>query len=167
MELIFITCCVLVFLLILFFKRAVKGPKRTVKQLKRPIDDLLKRGFQGATLVIEHTSSPRFLQFAKYIHGKGVYGVEMGFPRAEWSKHYYDEVKAYCKLHEIRHIEETAGDGSDDMLFLNVDCGKNSKVAYELTSQILLSIFELTEADTFFVRLDNASTEDLLIDQKN
>ena len=77
---------VLVVAIGLVLRRAVKGPARTVHTLGRSLRGLLRQGYDGGYLIIDVTSSERFLQFAKYINAPGDYGIYLGFPRGPWSE---------------------------------------------------------------------------------
>jgi hypothetical protein len=57
--------------------------------LKTVADLLLRSGREGGFIVITEKGSGRFVQFRKYIHRKGEFGLELGFPKAPWSETYY------------------------------------------------------------------------------
>lgn len=157
---------VLLFVVIFFIKNAAKGPVRTIGQLQRPLEDLLQRGFDGGVLFIDHIGSPKFLQYSKYIHRKGEYGIELGFPDAEWSKEFYPEVKKICELKGFEYRQEGSNQ-HNELVFLNVDCGMNTKMAYQLARDILTEIFGCSDDDRYHVRLLNASNDDQIIDSKD
>lgn len=64
----------------------------TLADVRAQADLLLRRGYEGGVMIVTDVPSDRFVQFKKYIHRKGEFGLELGFPKAPWSLSYYDDV---------------------------------------------------------------------------
>ncbi|WP_299946011.1 hypothetical protein [uncultured Microbulbifer sp.] len=140
---------------ILFLKEALKGPKRTLEQLHRPISDLLSRGFDGGFLIIEHSKTGRFIQFSKYVKSKESFGIELAFPKADWSKDCYSGVKSVCENFKLKVREDfSAGDG--ELTFLFADFDRDVDSAFEFSKTVFKDIFKINKTDKVHVRLRNA-----------
>jgi hypothetical protein len=149
---------------VLLVRRGVKGPARTIETIKQPIKDLLQRGFDGGFLIIDVSSSKYFLQLRKYINEPGDYGIELSFPIAKWSLNLSDKLTEFCNRCGIAYnLEKDENKGSLD--FLYIDFGKDYKKAHEYVSRILLEVFDINPDAKLFVRLENATVEDKLIDR--
>ena len=130
-----------------------KGVPRSLSQLKMPIQNLLDQNGSDGTLIFNHKLSNKFLQFSKYACNTSNYGVELSFPKASWSTGYFEELKEYCVSKGVSYrIQE----GSDGMIFLDIDFKKNVDEAYETVRHIVLNIFELPEDSIFEVLLNRA-----------
>ncbi|AWF81255.1 hypothetical protein BTJ40_10735 [Microbulbifer sp. A4B17] len=147
---------VLVITVIWFLKEALKGAKRTLGQLHRPISDLLSRGFDGGVLIIEHSKTGRFIQFSKYIKSKEDFGIELAFPKAGWSKYYYSRVKDVCKNFDL-NIREDFSCGEGELTFLFADFDKDVDSAFKFSKAVFKDVFKVNTADKVHVRLRNAS----------
>lgn len=150
---------------VLVFRRLSKGVRRSATELRRPIADLLKRGYDGGILIIQHTRSEIFLQFRKYIRSRGDYGIELGFPRAKWSEEYFSRLSDYCDDHGIDYILDPS-EQAGPIQFLHVDFGQDYDRAYWFTKNVLRDIFNLSSEATYYVHLNNASPRDELIDHR-
>ena len=148
-------------LIAVFFWRAAKGAVRSMDSLSGPLSDLLKRGYNCGFLIIKiGYSNKRFLLLRKYINGPGNYGIQLAFPKAKWSLPYFDSVRSVCIG---RHPTSCVVD--DGVLdFLYVDFGKDVSEATECIKEILREVFGVTESTKLFVKLENATVEDKLID---
>jgi hypothetical protein len=149
-----------VFLLIV---RGMKGPVKTLETIEGPIADLLKRGYNGAFLIIDISRTKYFIQLRKYINEPGMYGIELCFPNASWSINIFQKLIEFCKYEEIK-ASITKKNDKESLEFLCVDFGQDSQAAYKFVRRILLEIFKVDETAKLFVRLENAATEDILID---
>ncbi len=139
---------------------ASKGMPYNLDSIERPLADLLKRGYDGGLLFIDiGLSGRRFLQLRKYIHAPGDYGIELGFPRASWSRELFPQVEAFCSKSGIKYrIQRNNG-----MDFLHVDFGRDLALAYRCIRRMLVDIFGVQERTKLFAKLENASAEDELI----
>lgn len=106
------------------------------------LEGLLKSGFDRSFLVITFKNSELFFQFRKYIHAKGDYGIELGFPLAPWSEGYVRTLRDYCAANGIAY---TVGpDVADDRLeFLHVDFGKDDSAAFRMAKAIVSKVFRI------------------------
>jgi len=148
-------------IMLLFILRAGKGPARSLEDLHKPIDELLKRGFDGGFLLINISYSKKFIQLRKYINSNNNFGIELVFPKAKWSLKFFDKIKSFCRDNNIHYLirKEKAKHTLD---FLYVDFGNDSKRAYDIVKRILLDVFEIKETTKLFLRLENASLEETL-----
>ena len=157
-----ITLLILAFLLALL--RASKGPAHSIESIERPIKDLLKRGYNGGFLTIDSPRSKKFLQLRKYINAPGDYGIELCFPNTEWSTQIFKKLKNFCIKSGIDY-SIAKEDPSGPLEFLYIDFGKDDYKAHECLKKILLEIFELDKNTKLFVKLENATIKDKLIDR--
>ena len=135
-----------------------------METIERPISDLLNRGYNGAFLIIDISHTKYFLQLRKYINAPGEYGIELCFPNANWSNKFIQKLTELCNHEEIKYSITKEND-KESLEFLCIDFDKDSHVAYKFVRRILLEIFKVDEAVKLFVRLENATTEDNLIDK--
>lgn len=138
-----------------FLREALKGPKRALEQLHRPISDLLSRGFNGGFLIIEHSKTGKFIQFSKYKKSKENFGIELAFPRADWSKGYYSRVKNICENYNL-NVREDFSTGEGELTFLFADFNKDVDSAFKFSKAVFLDIFKINKTDKVHVRLRNA-----------
>jgi hypothetical protein len=144
--------------------RGMKGPAHSLESLERPIKDLLKRGYDGGFLVIDISRSKYFIQLRKYINTPGDYGIELCFPNAKWSSQFFDKLIAFCIKEGIEYsIAKESANGSLEFLYIDFD--KDSNRAHNYVKKILQEIFELDVNTKLFIRLENATLEDELIDR--
>lgn len=149
--------------IVLVIRRAAKGPTYTLKTVERPVKDLLKRGYNGGFLIIDIHRSKYFLQLRKYIHCPGIYGIELDFPNAKWSVHMFPKLIDYCEHHNISYrIGKEIAD--KPLEFLRIGFGKDADKAYKIITDIILQVFNLDEDVKLYAALENASTDDDLID---
>jgi len=156
---------VVVFLLSLglFLRRASKGPARTPETLEWPIRGLLRQGYNGGYLLIKVARSNKFLQLDKYIRAPGEYGIELAFPKAEWSLQYFERLLDFCRNHGIEFRISSSSPG-DPMEFLCIDFGNDYVRANDIVRKILVSVLDTPKDHRVYFKLENASTEDRLIE---
>jgi len=147
-------------LICVFIWRATKGAPRNIDSLEAAIYDLLRRGYDKGFLLIQISDSGKFIQVRKYIKGPGDYGIQLAFPNAEWSQIYFDAAKEYCVKSGFNGY--VAYDGL--LEFLYVDFGTNVENANRCIKGVLKEVLGVTPQTELFVRLENASVEDRLID---
>jgi len=143
-----------------FVLRAAKGAPRTLDTLSGALADLLKRGYDGGFLIISISYSRRFLQIRKYIRQPGNYGIELAFPKAKWSLSCFDAVRDLCRR---RGLDSRVSD-EGVLDFLYADFGTNVSEANDCVKEILADIFGVSSKATLFVKLENATVEDELIE---
>lgn len=144
----------------------VKGMPRAYEQLKIPVQNLLKRGFDGGFLIITHVDSELSVQFRKYINNSDDYGIELAFPCVEGSEDYFGELRMHCVLNDIPVITQFERSEGNDTNFLYIDFKKNAEQAYRLLAVVLFSIFKIKQTDNFYVLLSGVSVKDELIAEK-
>ncbi|CAB1060380.1 hypothetical protein D1BOALGB6SA_5146 [Olavius sp. associated proteobacterium Delta 1] len=143
--------------------RSAKGPVHTLRTLEIPIKDLLRRGYNDGSLVINVHHSKYFLQLRKYIYKPGNYGIKLCFPNAKWSEQVFVKLTDFCKNTGIEYSigKEIA---EEPLEFLHVDFGKDVTKAHNTIKNIILKVFEFDDSIKLFVRLENAAVDDELID---
>ena len=157
-----ITLLVLIGLALVIW-RAAKGPVHTSRTLDVPIQDLLRRGYNNGFLIINVHHTKHFLQLKKYIYKQGDYGIKLSFPNAKWSENLFVKLKNFCKDSAIDYsIGKEAAE--EPLEFLHIDFGKDVAKAHSTVVNILLNVFELDDDTKLFVRLENASVDDELIE---
>jgi hypothetical protein len=159
-EMLVSTAVVLIILVGLFIWWASKGLPYNLDSIEPPLAALLKRGYDGGLLVIEiGLLGRRFLQLRKYIHAPGDYGIELGFPRATWSRKLFPQIEAFYSKFGIKYkIQRNNG-----MDFLYVDFGRDLALAHRCIRKMLADIFGVQERTKLFAKLENASSKDELI----
>lgn len=155
---IFVICAVLLVL------RGMKGPAKTLETLEKPISDLLKRGYNGGFLIIDISHTKYFLQLRKYINAPGEYGIELCFPNAVWSNEYFKTLVDLCKNGGINYSIAKRNE-KDALEFLCIDFAKDEHKAHKFVKRILLEVFKVDDDIKLFVRLENATVENILIDR--
>ena len=93
----------------------------------------------------------RFVQFALYMKD-GVRGLELGFPRAPWSEHYYKVLKNLLDEQGVDYDTETTG-GTVVLSFINVDFKADWAGAMKFAKLMLLEVFKLKPDDEIEVYL--------------
>lgn len=159
-----IVILVIIICVVLLALRGIKGPAHTLETLARPIKDLLNRGYDGAFLIIDISSSKNFLQLRKYISAPGDYGIKLCFPNAKWSTQLFIKLREFCDRSGIKYTiaEEKA---NNPLEFLYIDFAKDFFEAHTYVKNILLEVFGVDKNVKLFVRLENATIEDKLIDR--
>jgi hypothetical protein len=153
---------VIVICLILW--RGPKGPTHTLESIESPIGDLLRRGFNGGFLIIDLCCPKYFLQLRKYIRSPGNYGIELCFPNAKWSERLFVKLSDFCNSAGI--VYTISKENSDNSIeFLHVDFGRDIIKAHNIIKNIILKVFELDEGVKIFVRLENATADNKLVDK--
>jgi hypothetical protein len=144
-------------------RRAKADDRRTLAEVKDYLQTLLRRGYDRAFIVITDIPTDRFVQFAKYVRPQREIGLQLGFPRAEWSEAFYEKVQALLEDHDIPFsIQPTGARPVTEML--HVDCGRDVDRAIFLIERIFRDIFAIPADRSFRVRGEGMSFKDELID---
>lgn len=106
----------------------------------RGLSLLLRRGYDGATAIFTDRTSGSFVQFRKYIHAPGSYGIEMHFPKAPWSARYYTGVEDVLKKHGLEY-ERVPLDSEPTVEVLWVDFSRDVDRASSVTADIVRDVF--------------------------
>lgn len=106
------------------------------------LNGLLEAGYDRSCLVITFKKTELSLQFRKYIHAKGDYGIELGFPLAPWSERYVPALRDHCAANGIAFTVGPEVEG-DSMEFLHVDFGKDSRSAFRMAEAVATEIFQI------------------------
>ncbi len=155
---------VVVVVVVFAARYARRGIPRKLDGLVRPISDLLKRGYSDGFLVISRSSDGPFLQLRKYIKAPESIGIELLFPRLEWSEKYETLLFSYCEEHEYEYKFIKEGNGRV-VEFICIDFGMEVICAHEFVKGVILEVFGWPENVTCYVRLENAHPSDVLVDR--
>jgi hypothetical protein len=140
------------------------GPCLDFALTKRWLKDLLRRGYDGGYLYLEHAQSCQFMRFRKYIRGKGDYGLELRCLGLDWLESAWRNVQVVAERAERPHrveLIETKICGRNAFV---IDCGPDTAVAYEIGTSVWTDVFGLTGETPYHVRSGRWSTLDELID---
>ena len=137
--------------------------KQTIADVKHKADLLLRRGYEGGFMIVTDRQSDRFVQFRKYIHRKGEFGRELGFPRAPWSAKDYDRVSQLLRAEGLPIVVQPTND-SPVTEFLLVDFGRDTGRLVSIIARIFHEIFETPRDRTFRVRSAGIAARDVLVD---
>lgn len=132
-------------------------------QLLKFIDALLRRGRDGAFLIIKENDSKRFIQFSKYIKVKGDFGIELSFPRTDWSLPYYEDFQNYLKRQNIPFVIQKTNT-SPTSEFTDVDCGQDTTRAISLIEGVFREVFKQGSSPAYEIEGRGISARDILID---
>ncbi len=141
----------------LLILRGVKGPAHTLESISKPIEDLLVRGYDDGFLIIDASGTNYFIQLRKYIITSDNYGIELSFPKADWSKNFFIQLIDYCDRSGIKYSLSKEDSMKNALEFLHIDFGKDVNKAHGLIKKIITEIFGLSKSTKLFVRLENAS----------
>jgi hypothetical protein len=109
--------------------------------VRRGLEMLLKRGYDGGFVVLTEVGTDRFLQFRKYISAPGDFGIHMQFPRTTWSEQYYGDVLDLVQRRRLKcsRIPLTTPPTNE---FLEVDFERNVDDAVGLACGIITEVFK-------------------------
>lgn len=138
-------------------------PSFAFSDMKGMLRRLLKSGYDRAHLVITFTESGYFLQYRKYIHAKGDYGIELSFPISDWSRSFVPSLREYCDANGIAHSEGTEAPG-DPMTFIHVDFSKDAAAAFAMAKAIVAEVFAIPTDSTYTWEFDGLHPYGELID---
>jgi hypothetical protein len=141
--------------LVAFIWHASRGVARNLSFIPVVLDELLKRGYNCAFVVIKISYTNKFIQLRKYIDSPSNYGIQLGFPKVKWSLPYFDDVNNICGRVDSKSM--VVSDGQLD--FLYVDFGQDVLKASECVRRILTEVFGVTPKTKLFINLENAATE--------
>jgi hypothetical protein len=119
--------------------------------LKRFLELLLFRGYNGGFISICIPDREEFLQLSKYITRDNSIGLQLDFPLAKWSKHYYDSFKELLIDQGIRfEIQATSDENIPE--FIVVDMKQDLDFAQVLIKKIIQNIykFNVVKVDLHF-----------------
>lgn len=120
---------------------ATKGILRSLPELKNALRQLLEWGADTGFVVIIPRGTKYFVQFKSYILRDGRRGMEMSFPKADWSKQFFGRLQQYCDANGVGY-EIRIGE-NDPMSFLVVDCQTDIDRAHDLIKAVVGEIFGL------------------------
>jgi hypothetical protein len=136
----------LVALVLCALRPAVRGLNATHTDLdregmKRELDVLLRRGYDGGYLIFTDVDTSRFIQFRKYVHAKGQLGLETHFPRVGWSQEFYSRVQDVLRRMQMAHDRRVLEQGVE---MICADFGTDLDAAADFADSAFTEIFELS-----------------------
>lgn len=155
-----------IFLLLLSYmmvRRRYAQSGMNIYQIENRISRLLYNGIDGAFVVIIDKETGLWVQFRKYIDDVSPYGIELSFPKARWSVHFFEKLEEVLKKNNYSYkIEREIP--TKKMEFLYVDCGKNIKKAVDIFELVMYYVFEIKEGSLFCVELHDCNYTNEKID---
>jgi hypothetical protein len=123
------------------FKHRTLTPER----LNALLAALLKRGVDGGFLVIKARGHAGFVQFKLYVTRSGRRGIRSDYPRAPWSKPYYDAVRELLVENGIE-FERTPTHTGEVSEFLTIDFGQDVDSAQAFATSVLTEVYRVSPA---------------------
>jgi hypothetical protein len=152
----FLLVIIVLIVIFLLIKRGIKGPAHSIDTILKPIDELLERGFDDGFLIISISNTKHFLQLRKYIDNNDDFGLELVFPKAEWSIEYFSKLEKHCIDEGIPYSIRTEV-RKHTLDFLYIIYGNDSKKSYEHIRAILITLFGVDEETVLYLRMENAA----------
>ena len=129
--------------------RPSKSPRDySLEELPEVLGFALRSCFNDGFVVIEAEGTELFVQFKKYILRDGTYGLELGFPDAEWSTVFAPKLRQALETAGIAFREQPEQVGLVRS-FILVDCQQSIDLANRVTRLCFLEIFGLQEDARF------------------
>ena len=129
------------------------------------LDALLRRGYARGYLRLGHEESGQFMQFCKYIRGKGDYGIQIESLGLNWPDTTLERAKATAEGVPFPHRIEPLRTSSGSCNGLIVDCGPDAAAAYSVGRLIWTRVFGLTPTTSYKVIKGRWSEVNELIDE--
>lgn len=149
-----------------YHQSVAESSEQSFDDIRGRLDQLLRSGFDQGFVVFKFKGSECFIQFRKYIHAKGDYGLELGFPDADWSRAYFPLVAEYCTRNDIPYTIGPHNVG-DEMEFLHADVGKDTDAAFRLVGDIVEHVFRMPRDTAYKLEWDAIDPTGGLIDSPN
>ena len=110
--------------------------------IKRELDVLLRRGYDGGYLIFSDVATDRFTQFRKYVYPEGQFGLETDFPRVGWTEPFYSGVQDVLRHMGIPYRRKIREQGIET---INADFGKDLDAATEFAMRAFTEVFGLDQ----------------------
>ena len=110
--------------------------------LERCLGILLHRGYDLGFVMFEMPGDQRFLEFSKYVRDQEHQGVQLDFPRADWSEPFYEQVKSLLESKKIPYQVEDTPDGPVRE-FIQVDFAQDLDCAAGTAREIFERVFRI------------------------
>lgn len=146
-----------------YHQSVVEGSNPTFDDIRGNLEYLLRGGYNGGFVVFNFKGKERFIRFRKYIRAKGDYGLELSFPRADWSRVYFPRLVNFCGDNAIPYVVHP-DTGDDGMEFLRVDVGQDIDAAFRLVGGIVDEVFSIPRDTGYKVEHDAIDQTGALID---
>lgn len=140
---------------------------RDFNEVKAWLSSLLRRGYDGGSVVFTHKKTDRSIGFRKYIVNDGGYGLELFVPQPTSFSVSIPKLKDCCEELGFgwRETEESPVGQTSEVLL--VDCARDVERAFDLAHRIWTGVFSLS-TDTFYEREGSQiSPHDELVDSRN
>jgi hypothetical protein len=142
---------------------ASESAQQSFDDIRDRLEQLLKCGFDQGFVIFQFKDSNRFIQFRKYIHAKGDYGLELAFPKADWSSEHFPLVAECCQQFGVPYSvgDLTLDDGVE---FLHADVGQDIDAAFRLVCGIVDDVFRISRDTQYTLEWDAVDVTGGLID---
>lgn len=140
------------------------GQYSDIALIKDWLAHLLRRGYERGYLRLVHKQSGQFLQFRKYIRGKGDYGIEVECLGLDWTEGTWDKAKRTVQHSGLPHRIEPLRTKTGSREGLIIDCHQDTAAAYEIGRAIWREVFGLTLETRYDAIRGGWSEVDELID---
>jgi hypothetical protein len=135
-----------------------------VDQLPKVLEFALQSCLNDGTIVIENRRFEHFVQFKKYIQRDRKFGLELGFPNADWSTKHSQKLRNFLTTNNIPFREKSENVGQVNSFTL-VDCGQDINLAVRLARLCFLDVFGLASDVRFKSTVtDNSTVTDVVDD---
>lgn len=132
---------------------------------KEWLEVVLRRGYDGGYLHLGHEPSGQFMQFRKYIRGKGDYGLELICLGLDWLESTLHEAQSVAERAGLPHRVEQSMIRNGSRNGVVIDFGQNAAAAYEIGASIWTEVFDLALETPYKAIRGGLSVTDELIDR--
>ncbi len=128
-----------------------------LSNLDRIVHDLVRKAAIGGILTVEEQAGSRFVQFLVAEQNPPV--LELGFPRAQWSAQYWEDVRRTLTQEGVRYeVEGVAETQEGDVDRFMIARGLDPDTVVELAKKLMVTM-GLQGAEMVRVSLDGALIE--------
>lgn len=149
-----------------YHQSVVENSRQSFDDIRGRLNQLLRQGFDQGFVIFKFNNGECFIQFRKYIHAKGDYGLELAFPKADWSRDFFPLVAECCKKNDIPYTVGPHKTG-DKMEFLHADVGQDTEAAFRLVGGIVDDAFRMSRETEYTLEWDAIDATGGLIDSPN
>ena len=139
------------------FSRLSEGVHREFSFFEGYFVWLYEKGFEDGVLVLTHKNSEVFFQFEKYVLSKNKSGLELSIPKLSWNEHLISKIE---KLSNDSNFGTRLVEGSDGMIFLNIDFEDSPQDAFTFSKVLNQEVFKISSKDLFHAILRGISVSE-------
>lgn len=149
-----------------YHQTVAENSRQSFEDIHGQLDQLLRQGFDQGFVIFKFSGGECFIQFRKYVHAKGDYGLELAFPKADWSRDMFPLVAECCEKNDVPYTVSPHNTG-DDMEFLHADVGQDTDAAFRLVGGIVDDAFQIPRGTEYTLEWDSVDATGGLIDSPN